>query len=122
MWAGLRENQPELLSSFEEFLHKVTGELKRTKGDYRSLQTALRKLVVKEYTNIVFFIIFVSSSNGSCNGSKNIAIIIISSNISSSSSGSGGSGSGGSGSSSSSSSKNSRSGCIDNCNMFLSIQ
>ena len=43
LWAKLRREEPELLGNFEEFLARVTSDLKCTKTDYQNLETALRK-------------------------------------------------------------------------------
>lgn len=42
LWQRLRREEPELLGSFEEFLGRVTGEIRRTHQDYMSLESALR--------------------------------------------------------------------------------
>ena len=43
IWTKIRRDEPELLSNFEEFLGRVTGEVKRSHTDLTSLESALRK-------------------------------------------------------------------------------
>ena len=43
IWSKIRRDEPELLGNFEEFLGRVTGEIKRSHTDLSSLESALRK-------------------------------------------------------------------------------
>ena len=43
VWSKLRRDEPELLGNFEEFLSRMSGEMKRTQTDFQSLEHALRK-------------------------------------------------------------------------------
>ncbi len=43
IWSKIRRDEPELLSNFEEFLGRVTGEIKRTHTDLTTMESALRK-------------------------------------------------------------------------------
>ena len=43
LWAKLKEDQPELLGSFEEFLARVTTDIKRSQTEFLSLESVLRK-------------------------------------------------------------------------------
>ena len=43
VWTKLRHDEPELLGNFEEFLSRMTSEMKRTQTDFQSLEHALRK-------------------------------------------------------------------------------
>ncbi|XP_023930247.1 ras and EF-hand domain-containing protein homolog isoform X2 [Lingula anatina] len=42
MWCRLRKDEPEVLSSFEQFLSKVSGEIKRSQADFDTLESALK--------------------------------------------------------------------------------
>ena len=42
MWMKLRENDPTLLRQFEQFIGKVTQEIRRSKLDHRSIEAALQ--------------------------------------------------------------------------------
>lgn len=46
LWQRLRKEEPELLGGFEEFLARVTGELKRTHMDYQTLESVLRNKTI----------------------------------------------------------------------------
>ena len=43
LWNKLQNNNPELLSGFEEFLGRVTTELKSSQSNCASLETVIRK-------------------------------------------------------------------------------
>ena len=43
VWTKLRRDEPELLGNFEEFLSRMTVEIKKTQTDFQSLESALRK-------------------------------------------------------------------------------
>ncbi|XP_046333193.2 EF-hand calcium-binding domain-containing protein 4B-like isoform X5 [Haliotis rufescens] len=42
LWVKLRADEPELLGDFEEFLNRVTSNIKQSQNDFESLETALR--------------------------------------------------------------------------------
>jgi hypothetical protein len=42
LWMKLRETDPSLLRQFEQFIGKVTEEMKRSKLDHRSIEAALQ--------------------------------------------------------------------------------
>jgi Ras and EF-hand domain-containing protein len=42
LWTKLRETDPSLLRQFEEFIGKITEEIKRSKLDHRSIEVALQ--------------------------------------------------------------------------------
>jgi len=42
LWMKLRENDPELLGQFEQFIGKITQEIRRSKLDHRSIEAALQ--------------------------------------------------------------------------------
>ncbi len=42
LWIKLRETDPSLLRQFEQFIGKVTEEIKRSKSDHRSIEAALQ--------------------------------------------------------------------------------
>lgn len=42
LWMKLRENDPSLLGQFEQFIGKITEEIRRSKLDHRSIETALQ--------------------------------------------------------------------------------
>ena len=42
LWNRIRRDEPELQGNFEEFLCRVTGEIKRSHLDLNNLETALR--------------------------------------------------------------------------------
>ncbi|CAF1509459.1 unnamed protein product [Adineta ricciae] len=42
LWMKLRETDPTLLRQFEQFIGKVTEEIKRSKSDHRSIEAALQ--------------------------------------------------------------------------------
>ena len=46
VWRKLRRDEPELVGEFEDFLSRTSGEMKRTQTDFRSLEHALKKLVL----------------------------------------------------------------------------
>lgn len=41
LWIRLSQNQPEMLDNFEDFLRRITSELKRTQMNYRALHTSM---------------------------------------------------------------------------------
>jgi Ras and EF-hand domain-containing protein len=42
LWMKLRENDPTLLRQFEQFIGKITQEIRRSKLDHRSIEAALQ--------------------------------------------------------------------------------
>ncbi|XP_064627617.1 EF-hand calcium-binding domain-containing protein 4B-like isoform X2 [Lineus longissimus] len=46
LWLRLRRDEPEMLSQFEDFLTKITSEVKRTQSDYENLENVLRNKAV----------------------------------------------------------------------------
>jgi hypothetical protein len=42
LWMKLRETDPTLLRQFEQFIGRVTEEIKRSKSDHRSIEAALQ--------------------------------------------------------------------------------
>ena len=42
LWMKLRETDPSLLGQFEKFIGKITEEIRRSKLDHRSIETALQ--------------------------------------------------------------------------------
>lgn len=42
LWIKLRETDPTLLRQFEQFIGKVTEEIKRSKSDHQSIEAALQ--------------------------------------------------------------------------------
>ena len=42
LWMKLRENDPSLLGQFEQFIGKITQEIRRSKLDHRSIEAALQ--------------------------------------------------------------------------------
>ena len=42
LWTKLRETDPSLLRQFEQFIGKITEEMKRSKSDHRSIEAALQ--------------------------------------------------------------------------------
>ncbi|XP_074658091.1 EF-hand calcium-binding domain-containing protein 4B-like isoform X2 [Tubulanus polymorphus] len=42
LWGRLRKEDPNLLSGFEEFLSKITNEVKKTQSDYQTIESALK--------------------------------------------------------------------------------
>ena len=42
LWTKLRETDPSLLRQFEQFIGKVTEEIKRSKSDHRTIEAALQ--------------------------------------------------------------------------------
>ncbi|KAK2190058.1 hypothetical protein NP493_90g01018 [Ridgeia piscesae] len=42
IWMRLRREEPELLGSFEEFLARVTGDIKRSQSDLKSMEAVLQ--------------------------------------------------------------------------------
>jgi Ras and EF-hand domain-containing protein len=42
LWMKLRETDPSLLRQFEQFIGKITEEIKRSKLDHRSIEAALQ--------------------------------------------------------------------------------
>lgn len=44
MWAQLRRDEPHLLSNFEEFLARVTFQIKEAKEEKREMERALQRL------------------------------------------------------------------------------
>lgn len=42
LWTKLRETDPSLLRQYEEFIGKITEEIKRSKSDHRTIEAALQ--------------------------------------------------------------------------------
>jgi Ras and EF-hand domain-containing protein len=42
LWTKLRETDPSLLRQFEQFIGKITDDMKRSKSDHRSIEAALQ--------------------------------------------------------------------------------
>lgn len=46
LWIRMRkEEEPDVLENFEDFLCKVSKEIKRSHGDFKTLEAALKRLV-----------------------------------------------------------------------------
>ena len=43
LWSRLRNEDPEILKSFEKFLGNISQEINRTKGEFNMLENALQK-------------------------------------------------------------------------------
>lgn len=42
LWMKIRHDEPELMSNFEDFLYKITNDIQRARGDFESLESALK--------------------------------------------------------------------------------
>ncbi|XP_061175177.1 EF-hand calcium-binding domain-containing protein 4B-like isoform X2 [Saccostrea echinata] len=42
LWMKIRHEEPELMSNFEDFLYKVSNDIQRARGDFESLENALK--------------------------------------------------------------------------------
>lgn len=42
LWCRLRKDDPEMSSNFEEFLYKISGEIRKSKVDFDTLESALK--------------------------------------------------------------------------------
>ena len=49
LWGRLRKDDTDMASNFEDFLYKVTNEIKRSKQDIDSLEVAMKRQVVDAY-------------------------------------------------------------------------
>ncbi|XP_056311075.1 LOW QUALITY PROTEIN: EF-hand calcium-binding domain-containing protein 4B [Danio aesculapii] len=52
LWAQLRKDEPHLLSNFEEFLSRVTFQIKEAQHERREMESALRRKAVTHDTEI----------------------------------------------------------------------
>lgn len=43
LWMKIRHDEPELMSNFEDFLYKVSNDIQRARGDFDSLEAALKR-------------------------------------------------------------------------------
>ena len=43
LWMKIRQDEPDLQTNFEDFLSRVTGEIKRTHSDLTTMEAVLRK-------------------------------------------------------------------------------
>lgn len=43
LWMKIRHDEPELMSNFEDFLYKITNDIQRARGDFESLESALKR-------------------------------------------------------------------------------
>ena len=39
----IRHDEPELMSNFEDFLYKISNDIQRARGDFESLEAALKR-------------------------------------------------------------------------------
>lgn len=46
LWAQLRRDEPRLLSNFEEFLARVTYQIKEANQEKSEMETALKRSVI----------------------------------------------------------------------------
>ncbi|XP_078332284.1 EF-hand calcium-binding domain-containing protein 4B-like isoform X5 [Crassostrea virginica] len=42
LWMKIRHDEPELMSNFEDFLYKISNDIQRARGDFESLEAALK--------------------------------------------------------------------------------
>ena len=43
LWCRLRKDDPEMSSNFEEFLYKISTEIRKSKSDFDTLEGALKR-------------------------------------------------------------------------------
>lgn len=43
LWMKIRHDEPELMSNFEDFLYKISNDIQRARGDFESLEAALKR-------------------------------------------------------------------------------
>lgn len=58
LWEALRKNDVRGLQKFEEFLGKVSGEIRRAKMDSEQLESALKRYESHLYGEKLYYIYF----------------------------------------------------------------
>lgn len=53
LWAQLRKDEPHLLSNFEEFLARVTYQIKEAQQEKKEMESALQRLEFTSCANLV---------------------------------------------------------------------
>lgn len=53
LWAQLRRDEPHLLSNFEEFLARVTYQIKEAKEERREMESALQRSETTNTSSVV---------------------------------------------------------------------
>ena len=48
LWCRLRKDDPELSSNFEDFLYKISNEIRKSKVDFDTLESALKRYVFRD--------------------------------------------------------------------------
>ena len=49
MWLKLHADEPELVSSFEEFLARMASDIKKSRGEFHTLEAVLKRYVTARW-------------------------------------------------------------------------